>query len=460
MHCRGARSRRKIRAEYRLPFWLLRASLVVMYSNSVNGNPEMVIRLINQIPWDVAHSKGLFGHIARQDPDGLKEHIRQGVSTYDVLGEANIDPLTYAIIYKNVEVIRLLLQAGADPYQTNGRNRAHSVPLTVITRFIRGRPEDHVLVREFPISDYLEDLEFTLLHKVVMGIAHISLDEALSMPQCIRDLNSLTTIWISPLQVAALRDDAEACFLLVQAGADVDASHPSGGSVTALHRACSHNNYHAAKALLALGASPTLGDDTGACALHHAAWSQEGTDTMLLQHLIEHGGDVNRVDAGGCSPLIQLAAWGGTLDRMSVLLDRGANIDHQDNDGDTPLLCTLLRSSVALTALLLQRGADVSITNKRGQGVLHLAAVYGSEEGLEELAKLHAFLRGLDINARDTMGKTPRQSFNEREPPPGAELRRAFERLLNAAKGAYGDEEDEEKEFFDARERMEDELAS
>jgi ankyrin repeat protein len=131
------------------------------------------------------------------------------------------------------------------------------------------------------------------------------------------------------------------------------------GSVTALHQACRRNNYRAAEALLSLGASATLKDSQGLYALAHAAASQLGSDTGLLRLVVNHGRDVDSVNEDGCSPLSLLAAWrDGTIDRLTFPIEYGADLNHRDFDGDTPLLNAVLGNKTALVVHLLQRGAE------------------------------------------------------------------------------------------------------
>lgn len=169
---------------------------------------------------------------------------------HDRIGPHSRTALHYAILDKNTPAVRLLLQAGADPYDVRD---------LVIMALISGRPEDTSLAAEFLVSEFLEDEEFTLLHKVVMGVAHIPLTEVLLSSRRYMQVSSRSTpTLLSPLHIAAIRDDPDACRLLVQAGASVDSCNPQAGIATPLQDPCHHENYRAANALVSLGASITL----------------------------------------------------------------------------------------------------------------------------------------------------------------------------------------------------------
>ena len=61
----------------------------------------------------------------------------------------------------------------------------------------------------------------------------------------------------------------------------------------------------------------------------------------------------------GSTPLEE-AAGGGFFDCCQLLLDFGANINHKNNEGKTPLHAAAMRpSALAALKLLVERGADV-----------------------------------------------------------------------------------------------------
>ncbi|CEP01142.1 Ankyrin repeat domain-containing protein [Plasmodiophora brassicae] len=91
---------------------------------------------------------------------------------------------------------------------------------------------------------------------------------------------------------------------------------------------------------------PDIAVDAGAgtpwgTTLHLAAGKfshEDGSDgTRIVELLIGHGANVSALDARGSTPLHAAAEFGRT-DIVEVLLDNGADINHQDSrDGRTPL---------------------------------------------------------------------------------------------------------------------------
>jgi ankyrin repeat protein len=403
----------------------------------------MVLRISNHLPDSAAHSQSIFGLISQGDVEGVRTLLRAGAfSIYDHVGPFHVGPLAYAQFCDNIPIVQMLLQAGADPYQPEGVGMNASVASRTVSRFIRGKPKDVAMVREFPVDDYLEDFEFTPLHKVVMGILPLSLAEALSRPQFLTDINSATLNGQTALRIAALRNDLEACRLLIQAGAEVDASHVAGNSSTALHDACRCNHYDAATVLISLGASTTVKDATGNCALRGATLAHSD-DTKLLELILDNGGDLNSMSENSMQPL-RLAAGDGDrkLAQIRFLIDRGADLNSRDKLGITALLGAIMDRQWMTAGLLLERGADPGVRNADGQHALHAMAIHGMVEGFQELTKKAELLRCLDSQDQDESGKTARQWFNDKDPPPGAKLREAFEDFMQAVEGKIPGDDD------------------
>jgi ankyrin repeat protein len=56
-----------------------------------------------------------------------------------------------------------------------------------------------------------------------------------------------------------------------------------------------------------------------------------------------------------------------------MLIERGADVTAQNNDGETPLHLALQRGQVDVARMLIERGADVTAQNNDGETPLHLA---------------------------------------------------------------------------------------
>ncbi|KAK1756497.1 ankyrin repeat-containing domain protein [Echria macrotheca] len=451
--CQGTSASQDIRVDYRLPDWLTRATLSMLFSSNVNGNPEAVLRVVNILPETAVHPGSIFGMILSKDNEGIKDLIRRReCSIHDCVGQVVLSPLRLAARLNRYDIVRTLLMAGADPHQTEGASFTMSVASIIVDRFIQGRPKDLEACSQFPIYTYLEDFEFTPLHKLVMTGSHQDLAEALSKPMYLADINRRTLNGRTPLDVAAFRDDPDACELLIRAGADVNLD----GCPTALYKACNLDHYHTVERLLTHGASVTAADKNGDCAiLHHAQSAKTNFGARTMELLLRHGARVDATRRDGQQPLQQLGTWGDiVLDRINFLLDHGADVNHQDNLGETALLTAIKSFQEVAMALLLERGADPRLASYEGHTVLHKVGIHWNESILIDVLKMKPGLfRSVDVTAKDKSGKTALELFNGRKPPPNAKLRELFARFLTVACQACDDaSSSDEDEFVDAQE--------
>ena len=189
-----------------------------------------------------------------------------------------------------------------------------------------------------------------------------------------------------------------------------DLEHLDYSGFTALHVAAQERAEPIFWLLIRHGADvhKTTGEYDRRTALHFAAI---GGCTRILRFLIrEKNLEVNARDWKQQTPL-HYAATQGHEAAIRILLEHGAEIDAQDEDGWTPLhrLIAKGRSGSddwcypALRALL-DLGADVEKRIYEDEATaLHVAAVCDRDEKLIEILLNH----GADIEARNVDGKTP-----------------------------------------------------
>lgn len=90
-----------------------------------------------------------------------------------------------------------------------------------------------------------------------------------------------------------------------------------------------------------------------------------GNAEVLRQHLAA-GTNINEKDPfGGSSPLISASLFGKT-EIVKILIDAGAEINIQNNDGSTALHTASFFCRPEIVAILLKKGADKTIKNNFG----------------------------------------------------------------------------------------------
>jgi ankyrin repeat protein len=198
--------------------------------------------------------------------------------------------------------------------------------------------------------------------------------------------------------------------------------------------------------LLDHGADINILDNKGRSALEYATgalnWSKTSKAEQVVKLIIQAGADVNVKSTLGHTPLIW-AARAGNLKITKLLLDKGANVQDTDNDGNNALhyarnpstkhdsrvrqnrqaTIRLLRKHGGKTGEelppatlreaifrddlqgikdFLAKGADVNAKSDEGGTPLHEAAIKGHKEIVELL-----IAEGADVNAKVDRGNTP-----------------------------------------------------
>jgi len=188
---------------------------------------------------------------------------------------------------------------------------------------------------------------------------------------------------------------------LLQFGAEVDAQ--DNDQLTPLQLASRYGNVEGAQLLLEHRANVHV-RNKGQTPLHQALESGLqfwGYYLELTQVLLDYGADVNAQNDDGSTPL-HLACCQGFLEVAELLLKFGADIRKLDNDGLTPLHCASQYDHADVVRLLLMRDAGVCARDGTRSTPLHLASHKGSLAAVQLLLE-----NGADAHARDEEGGTP-----------------------------------------------------
>lgn len=196
---------------------------------------------------------------------------------------------------------------------------------------------------------------------------------------------------------AAKANDAAAINAFLAAGMDPNTKDQSSLG-TPLISAAAHGDIEIVRSLLNGGANVNERDRGGNTALLRALETPHDDVAELL--LAQQSVDLN---AQGLSGLTVLMRYVGR-DREEMvrkMLERGANVSLQDNDGDTALHNGARRGNVNILRLLLGKGADPNVKNKVGGTPLMWAAVFGHSDAVRVLLE-----NGADASLKDNKGMT------------------------------------------------------
>ena len=121
----------------------------------------------------------------------------------------------------------------------------------------------------------------------------------------------------------------------------------------------------------------------------------------IFKLLIERGADINKQDNYGYTPLI-ISIIKNNKDITQILLDRGVDINKPDNDGNTPLIISINTNNKDITQILLDKGADINKPANNGNTPLMISINANNKDITQILLE-----RGVDINKPDNYGYTP-----------------------------------------------------
>ena len=189
----------------------------------------------------------------------------------------------------------------------------------------------------------------------------------------------------APLYYASLcgfRDLAE--HLVVKSPNDVNAK--GGRHHSPLAAALRNCHFHVAELLHQRGADIELTSDNNRTLLVDG-------HVDAVRWLLEHGANVNPQQNDGRT---------SSPDGVGVLRKHSRTADAANDHGNSPLHLASTHDRFKTIQLLIQRGADVTARNNRNLTALHLLA---SLQGTESMQMLIQY--GADVNARDEGNSTP-----------------------------------------------------
>ena len=121
-------------------------------------------------------------------------------------------------------------------------------------------------------------------------------------------------------------------------------------------------------------------------------------DLYDVQELIKNGADVNHKDSDGNTPLHNVLL----KCIAEYLISKGADVNSRNNKGETPLHTKSLYYESDICQYLIDNGADIDTKDNFGNTPLHLSVLYHEMKTITCLIRNNA-----DINSRNNLGNTP-----------------------------------------------------
>ncbi len=344
-------------------------------------------------------------------------------------GMASRTPLIWAVYADRKEIFDLLLNAGADPNATglplmsedsevpDNYDREALIERPVYTAAIRGAEYYVRKLRDAGARLEFEH-EFSPLSWAVVGgdfeIVKLLLDLGADPNHSPQPSSKYDDNFLPPLAIAAGSNNTDLMTLLLSFGADIDnVSNKGGGS--ALQTALDNNNLEAVRFLFESDADPNvgrleraLGASTNAeSALHIAAFFliNKKFESDPLRLLIEAGADLDEVSGYQRDTALGYAADWLIIKAVEMLIDAGADLNRQNEDGLSPLMgavqgeyTTCKPETKRVVRALLSAGADATVQDYEGRTAFYFRCAHLVGEEL--------ISAGLDVNSKDLLGRT------------------------------------------------------
>ena len=286
--------------------------------------------------------------------DALAAILLKAVAGINGRDEKSWTPLHWAIVADDWDLVRELIEAGAD----------------------------------ISLGSQQDALEIAKLMNSETKLIEVFID-AKGVDAIVRDGRTV-------LIYAAWNGSTEVVKLLIDNGADLNHKNNFGG--TALIYAAYKGDTELVKLLIDSGADQNIKDRYGQTALMLAV-GNEHTETVEL--LIDNGADPNIKNTMGDHALL-VAVNRGHTEIVELLINNKADPSSKTNGGETALMLAARRRDTEIVKILVNSGADINIKSyDNGTTALIEAAYKGDTELVKPLID-----NGADLNIKDSFGYT------------------------------------------------------
>ena len=185
------------------------------------------------------------------------------------------------------------------------------------------------------------------------------------------------------LMNAVSKGDMKALEKLIKDDTDLNKQYDK---ITPLNLAAARNDKEMVKFLVEKGADINLEDGYGYTPLIIAI---KYRNIGLAKNIIDLKPDLNAIcSATGDTPLTYLVnanKYGGVADLCYYMIKNGADINKKNKEGNTPLMIAAASYNYAIVGVLVNMGADYNIKNKEGKTAIDIASARDDTSALHHM---------------------------------------------------------------------------
>ncbi|XP_071108542.1 ankyrin repeat domain-containing protein 65-like [Haliotis cracherodii] len=212
------------------------------------------------------------------------------------------------------------------------------------------------------------------------------------------EINSRGWRSLTPVMRAAIEGHRDVVELLVSRGANASLVDEGGDNI--LHLACSGGDMETVGFVLSLNVVDI--NSRGWRSMTSVMWAALRGNRDVVELLVSKGANVSLVDEDGDN-IFHHACSGGYIETVEFVLSLNVvNINSRGWRSLTPVMRAAWEGHGDVVELLVSKRADVSLVDKYGDNILHLACFGGDMETVEFVLSLNV----VDIDAKNNLGET------------------------------------------------------